>query len=160
VKKRIEFPLFELMLIIILLSVLIMFAFPKYESIGREARIRALKATVLNLEVVNRLLYSRAMIKGVHQNALQTTLVLGESDPNAYLVYGELRATGADLKRFLESDLIVYGQVDTENNIRLYLDRFKNNACYVNYQQADQKKSASGQVFIQKATYQVIANGC
>jgi len=160
VKKRIEFPLLELMLIIILLSVLVIFSFPKFVQVGIEARIEALNTTVMNLQSVNRLLYSRALIKGFQNNSLQATEALGEKDAGAYLVYGELRANEADLKRFLESDFIEYATINKMGVIRLYLDSKKNDACYVDYQQAKQEKTLDGQMIIQKASYEIKDTGC
>jgi len=160
VKKRIEFPLLELMLIIILLSVFVIFSFPKFVRVGVEARIEALNTTVMSLKSVNRLLYSRSLIKGVHENSLQETKTLGKKDAGAYLVYGELRAQESDLKRFLDSDFIEYSVTKTPGNIRLYLDGEKNDACYVNYQQAKQLKRLDGQTIIQKATYEIKNIGC
>jgi len=159
VKKRIEFPLLELMLIIILLSVLVIVSFPKFIRIGIEARIEALNTTVMNLESVNRLLYSRALIKGLHENALQETKALGAKSAGAYLVYGELRAQEADLKRFLDSDFIEYSLIKAPDSIRLYLDSEKNDACYVDYQQAKQQVR-NGKKIIQKATYKIKNIGC
>lgn len=176
-KKRIEFPLFELVLILILLSVLSIVAIPRFIGVGVEARVRALNATVLNLTLVNRLLYSRALIKGVEDNALQSTAIFADnrngdyfssaqSPPppqdsiEAYLVYGELRAQEADLQRYLESDLLVYGKHNRPGVIRLYLDIYENNSCYVDYQQAVLKRLADGQHLIQKATYKVKSSGC
>jgi len=158
-KKRIEFPLVELMLIIMLLSVLVIFSIPKFIEVGVEARIEALHTTVMNLRSVNRLLYSRASIKGVQDSALQETGTLSEKDAGAYLVYGELRAQKKDLQRFLESDFIEYVIIDRAGTIRLYLDGEKNNACYVDYQQAKQQV-AGGRTIIQKATYEIKNIGC
>ncbi|GLS90421.1 hypothetical protein GCM10007916_14880 [Psychromonas marina] len=159
-KKRIEYPLFEYVVIIILLFVVAIFALPKFIDVGIEARIKALNATVLSISSVNRMLYSRALIKGVQENALQTTDILGEKDAGAYLIYGELRAQEKDLQRFLDSDLIEYAPTNKEGVIRLYLDRFKNDACYLDYQQAAQKMMPNGRVAIQKATYRVKSTGC
>lgn len=159
-KKRIEFPLFEVMVIIILLSVLAFFALPKFIGVGIEARIKSLNATVLAISSANRMLYSRALIKGVQDNALQATALLSSKDAGAYLVYGELRAEEKDLKRFLESDFIEYGRANDKGAIRLYLDSFKNEACYVEYRQAVQKVMPDGQAIIQKASYRVKSTGC
>lgn len=159
-KKRIQFPLFELVLILIFLFILAVFAIPKFVEVGIETRIRALHSTALNLAAVNRLLYSRALIKGVHENALQDTDVLGSKDAGAFLVYGELRAEKSDLQRFLESDLIQYYKGDSLGGIRLYLDRHKSSGCYVYYHQAVQKKRADGQISIKKAIYRVRTVGC
>ena len=159
-KKRIEFPLAEMMLIVILLSILAFFALPKFVDVGIEACIKSLNATVLSLSSVNRMLYSRAVIKGVQNNALQSTDSLGEKDAGAYLVYGELRAKESDLKRFLEGDLVEYAATNESGVMRLYLDSFKNDACYLEYQQATQKVMPDGQVMIQKALYRVKSTGC
>lgn len=159
-KKRIEFPLFELMLIIILFLVLTIFAFPKFIGVGVEARIKALNATAFSLRSVNRILYSRALIKGVHNNALQTTEMLVEKDTGSYLVYGELRAQEHDIKQFLESDLTVYVKINRSGVVRLYLDNNQNNGCYIDYQQAQQRKLQNGQSIIQKATYTVNSFDC
>jgi len=160
VKKRIEYPLFEFVVIIILLFVLAIFALPKFIDVGIEARIKALNTTVLSISSVNRMLYSRALIKGVEDNELQKTDILSETDAGAYLIYGELRAQEKDLKRFLDSDFIEYAQTDKPGVIRLYLDRFKNDACYLDYQQATTKMLANGRIAIQKATYRVKSTGC
>jgi len=160
VKNRIEFPLFETVLIIILLSVLAIIAFPKFENIGVEARIGALNATVLNLNTLNRLLYSRSVIKGIQDNALQETDIFDTESAGAYLVYGELRAEKEDLKLFLESDLIVYGKGHHLGEVRLYLDSYKNSGCYVEYRQAEKIILPDGQTSIQKATYKVKSSGC
>lgn len=159
-KKRIEFPLVEMMLIIILLSILAFFALPKFVDVGIEARIKSLNATVLSISSLNRMLYSRAVIHGVQDNALQSTDALGEKDAGAYLVYGELRAQEKDLKHFLESDLVEYVATNEEGVIRLYLDSFKNDACYLEYHQATQKMMPDGQGAIQKARYRVKSTGC
>ena len=159
-KKRIEFPLFEAMMIIILLSVMAIIALPKFVDVGIEMRIKALNGVALNISSVNRLLYSRALIKGVQGNALQATEILGEKDADAYLVYGEIRATEEDLALFLENDSIEYSKTKRKGVIRLFLDRFKSDKCYVEYQQAKQKMMSDGKTKIIGATYKVKATGC
>lgn len=158
-KKRIEFPLVEVLVILILLFVLAIFALPKFMDVGTEARIKTLNMTALSLGSINRLLYSRAVIKGVQNNELQSTDILGEKDAGAYLVYGELRAQVEDLKRFADSGLIEYVPSKQPGKVRLYLDRYKNNGCYIDYQQA-QKFTIGGQVTFQRATYKVKSTGC
>lgn len=158
-KKRIEFPLVELLVVIILLFAIAIFALPKFMDVGTEARIKALNTTALNLGSVNRLLYSRAVIKGVQNKALQTTDIFGEKDAGAYLVYGELRAHPSDLKRFTDSGLIDYVATKQQGKIRLYLDHYQNDACYIDYYQA-QQVIEEGQQRIQKAHYKVKSTGC
>lgn len=160
VKKRIEFPLFELMMIIILLGTLAIFALPKYISISVEARVQTLNATILSLSSANRLLYSRAMIKGVEVNDLQSTDILGEEEQGAYLVYGELRAQKEDLKKFLDGDLIDYSETGQPGVIRLQLRFYKSEACYIDYHQAKPIKLSNEQTVIQKASYKIKSTGC
>lgn len=160
VKKPTEYPLFEFVVILILLFVFAIFALPKFTDVGIEARIKALNATVLSISSVNRMLYSRALIKGVEENVLQTTDIFGDKEAGAYLIYGELRAQEEDLKRFLEGEFLEYEETSGQGVIRLYLDHFKNDACYVDYQQAIQKIMPNGQLGIQKATYRVKSTGC
>ncbi|PKF60765.1 hypothetical protein CW745_12885 [Psychromonas sp. psych-6C06] len=159
-KKRIEFPLFELIVIIILLFILAVFALPKFVGVGVEARIKTLNATALNLDAVNRILYSRAVIKGLQDEPLLKTEVLGEKDAGGYLVYGELRAQEEDLKRFLEVGLYHFSVSQSPGVLRLYLDPFKNDGCYLDYIQATKLVSVSGEAKIQKAFYRIQSTGC
>lgn len=159
-RKRIHYPLFEFMAIVIFLFLLAVFAIPKFVEVGIEARIRALHSTALNLEAVNRLLYSRAVIKGVHKNALQDTEVFGSDNAGAFLVYGELRAEKKDLQHFLDSNSIQYYKGDSLGGIRLYLDRHKSSGCYIYYHQAVRKKLENGRTSIKKAIYRVRSVGC
>ncbi|PKG39196.1 hypothetical protein [Psychromonas sp. Urea-02u-13] len=159
-RKRIEFPLFELMTIIILLFLLVLVALPKFMDIGSEARIKALNAIALNLGSVNRLLYSRAVIKNVQQNTLQSTDILGGEDVGAYLVYGELRAQKEDLKQYIGNNLIDYELEKKENNIRIYFINYKNERCYIDYNQAHQVTSPDGEKVIKKAHSRIKSTGC
>ncbi|WP_022941491.1 hypothetical protein [Psychromonas hadalis] len=159
-KKRIEFPLLELILIIILLFTLAIFALPKVMDVGSEARIKTLNATALNLGSVNRLLYSRAVIKNVQNNVLQSTNILGKKEAGAYLVYGELRAQQNDLQLFLESTLFEYSEAKPQGRIHLYLGSYKNEACYINYQQARKIITEDGLNHIQRARYRIKSTGC
>lgn len=159
-KKRIQFPLFELMLILILLFVLAIFALPKFVDVGVEARISSLNTMAKNLNAINGLLYNRAMINGVQNNALQSTDVLGGNDVGAYLVFGELRAQETDLKRYLDSEYVVYDKGDSDGGIRLYLDSYKDSGCFLYYHQAILKEAGTAQAVIQKATYKVRSVGC
>lgn len=159
-KKRIEFPLIELILIIILLFILAIFSLPKFVDVGSEAHIKTLNSIALNLASVNRLLYSRAVIKNVHHNALQSTDVLGEKDAGAYLVYGELRAQKSDLKLFINSPLITYVKSKEQGKIHLYVNSDKDERCYITYQQAMKVTSIDGLVSIQKAGYIIKSTGC
>jgi Tfp pilus assembly protein FimT len=160
VRKRIEFPLFELMIVIILLFILAFVGLPKFMDVGSEARIKALNAIALNLSSVNRLLYSRAVIKNVQQNALQSTDILGGEDVGAYLVYGELRARQDDLKQYIGNNLIDYELEKKENNIRVYFINYKNERCYIDYSQAHQVTSADGEKLIKKARSRIKSTGC
>lgn len=159
-KKRIEFPLFELILLIIVLLTLIIFALPKWTDIGTEARIKALNATALNIGSANRLLYSRSVIKNTNKNALQDSNILGEEEAGAYLVYGELRANESDLGLFLDGDFIDYEGTKNEGEIRLYLGGYKNNRCHIIYYQAQQITDVDGQTSIKKAHSRVKSTGC
>ncbi|WP_413700841.1 hypothetical protein ACLKMH_03235 [Psychromonas sp. KJ10-10] len=91
-KKRIEFPLFEMTVIGILVFVLLIFALPKYMDVGREARIKTLNAVALNIDSVNRLMYSRATIKNLQHIPLQHSDVLAGDEVSINLVYGEIVA--------------------------------------------------------------------
>ncbi|MEI6898056.1 MAG: hypothetical protein V5786_11335 [Psychromonas sp.] len=159
-EKRIEFPLFELTVIIVLLLVLVVFSFPKFIEVGIEARIRALHATVLNLKAVNRLLYSRTLIAGREKSILQDAGFLDESDDGTYLVYGELRAQKNDVRHFLESDSLAYSKTKNTEILRLYLDQYKTPDCYIDYQQATGKVMLDGKYAIQRASYTVKTTGC
>lgn len=159
-KKRIQFPLVELMLLIILLFILAIFALPKFLDVGSEARIKTLNATVLSLSSVNRMLYSRAVIKNVQNVALQSTDLLGEKDAGAYLVFGELRAQQSDLEQFINSGMIEYVKSNKQGQIRLYLGRYKNESCYIRYQQADKTVADDGQILVRKARYKIKNTGC
>ena len=130
-KKRIEFPLFELTVIGILLFVLLIFALPKFMDIGREARIKTLYTVAQNLDAVNRLMYSRAVIKHVQNIALQHSSTLGGEE--VYLVYGELRAQQSDLINVAISPLIYFEKTDQSGEIRFYLKNYKNEGCYTRY---------------------------
>jgi hypothetical protein len=129
-------------------------------GVGIEARIRALDATVLNLKAINRLLYSRSLIAGIHNNALQATGVLDKNDTGAYLVYGELRAQKNDLQQFLENDSIGYSKTNRSEVLRLYLNHYKTDDCYIDYQQAQKKIMLDGKFAIQRARYTVKSVGC
>lgn len=159
-KKRIEFPLLELTLIIILFSMLALVAIPKWIDIGTEARIQTLSTIAVNLSSVNRMLYGRSVVKSVHNNALQATDILGEEDAGGYLVYGELRAQADDLKMFLNNSYISYSDTNHAGEVRLYLDNYKNEACYINYQQAKKVMKPDGQLFLQQARYRINSKGC
>ena len=159
-KKRIEFPLLELTLIIMLLSMVAFVALPKWMDVGSEARIKMLNATALNISSINRLLYSRALIKNVHNSALQSSDILGEKDAGVYLVYGELRAQKIDFKKYINSALIAYAKTDKPGELRLYLENYRNEACYINYQQAYPKLNLDGKISIQKARSRIKSTGC
>jgi Tfp pilus assembly protein FimT len=160
VKKRIQFPLFEVMMIVIMFSIMAILALPKFVDVGIEARIKTLNGVALNISSVNRLLYSRALIKGVQNKPLQATDILGEKDAGAYLVYGELRAQEDDLKLFLDNDVIQYSQTNKQGEIRLFLDSFENDKCYLDYYQAKEKLMPNGQTAIVKASYKIKRSGC
>lgn len=159
-KKRIKFPLLELTLIIIFFSMLALVAIPKWIDIGTEARIQTLSTIAVNLNTVNRLLYSRSVVKSVQNNALQSTDILGKDDAGAYLVYGELRAQADDLNVFLENSFIDYSETNQAGEVRLYLNNYKNQDCYINYQQADKVIKSDGQFSIQQARYRINSKGC
>lgn len=159
-KKRIEFPLVELMLLIILIAAIIFFAMPRYLDIGTEARIKSLNAIALNISSVNRLLYSRSVIKNVQLQAEQSSDILGEKDAGVTLVYGELGATKKDLMPYVNSILVNYVKTDKPGAIRLYFDNYRNEACYITYQQAYPEISDDGQTHIKKARYRVKSTGC
>ena len=159
-KKRIEFPLFELLSLIILLFVLAIFALPKFMDVGSEARIKTLNATALNLDSVNRLLYSRAVINNVQHNALQATDVLGEKDAGAHLVYGELRASIMDIRLFITSPLLGYASGVQKGKVRLYLENYRNERCYIEYYQASAENSSSVQIKIKRAYTRIQSSGC
>tara|TARA_R110001583_G_scaffold51161_2_gene159700 strand:+ start:23404 stop:23895 length:492 start_codon:yes stop_codon:yes gene_type:complete len=158
VKKRIEFPLFELTAISILLSVLLIFALPKFVDVGREARIKTLNAVAQNLDAVNRLMYSRAVIKNVQNVPLQHSAVLGGEDADVYLVYGELRAEQNDLSNIGISPLISFEKTNQSEEIRLYLKNYQNEGCYINYHQAslvDDVNTPTVSPAIKKAHYDI-----
>lgn len=159
-KKRIEFPLLELTLIIILFSMLALVAIPKWMDIGTEARIQTLNTVAVNLSSVNRMLYGLSVIKSVQNNALQSTDTLGKDNTGAYLVYGELRAQADDLKLFMDNIFIDYSETNHPGEVRLYLNNYKNEACYINYQQADKVITANGQSSVQQARYRINSKGC
>ena len=159
-KKRIEFPLVEFLLLLILLFVLAIFALPKFLDVGSEARIQALNATALNIGSVNRLLYSRAVINNVQNSALQSTDVLGANEAGAHLVYGELRAQQADLEQYINNILIAYEQPGTAGELRLFFDNYKSEACYITYYQASLETDLVGKSSIKKAFYRVKSTGC
>jgi Tfp pilus assembly protein FimT len=160
VKKRIEFPLFELIVVIILLFVLAIFALPKFLDVGSEARIKTLNAVALNLSIVNRLLYSRAVIKNVHNVALQNSVILGGQDAHFFLVYGELRAQQIDLEKVLNSSLIKFSQTAKPGEIRFYLENYKNDACYIRYQQASINTNSDAKASIKRASYRIKSSEC
>lgn len=159
-RKRIEFPLFELMLVVILLFFIVIFAFPKYMDVGSEARIKTLNAIALNIDAVNRLLYSRSLIKNVQRNTLQSTDVLGEKDAGAYLVYGELRSQKNDLKKFIDNELISFVQGNNLQSIRLYLSNYKNERCYIDYYQVYQVDALDKHSSIKRAYSRIKSTGC
>jgi Tfp pilus assembly protein FimT len=160
VKKRIEFPLFELIVVIILLFVLAVFALPKFWDVGREARIKTLNAVALNLGTVNRLLYSRAVIKNVQNMALQSTDVLGGEETGVYLVYGELRAQPSDLKKYVTSPLITFSQMTKSGEVRFFLENYKNDACYISYREASLITDSDYKPSIKRAYYRIKSTGC
>jgi len=160
VKKRIEFPLLELLLLIILLFVLAVFAIPKLLDVGSEARIKALNAVALNISSVNRMLYSRAVIKSVQNTPLQGTDVLGEKEAGAHLVYGELRAQQEDLEQYIGNVLFSYETTGKAGEVRLFFDNYKSEACYIVYQQASLIANPVGQDSIQKAFSRIKSIGC
>ena len=160
VRKRIEFPLFELILIIILLFVLVFFGVPKFMDVGSEARIKTLNAIALNISSVNRLLYSRSVIKNVQHNNLQSTDILGKEDAGAYLVYGELRAQEEDLKQFIDNGLMTYVQGNNLHHIRLYLNNYNNERCYIDYYQAHHINALQGQGSLKRAYSRIKSTGC
>jgi len=158
-KKRIEFPIVELLVIIILLFVLVIFGLPKMLDVGSEARIKTLNATALNISAVNRLLYSRAVINGIQKYDLQNTDILGK-DAGVHLVYGELQANEDDLSHYIDSTLFKYSPSEKEGEIRLYFINYQNESCYITYSQAQQILTADGQASIQNATVKIKRTGC
>lgn len=159
-KKRIEFPMVELILVLILLSVLAVFALPKMMDIGTEARIKTLNATALNISAINRLLYSRALINGIEHHAQQSTDILGEKDTGVNLVYGELRATEHDLSQYIESTLFTYSSTNKSGEVRLYFIHYHHKSCYISYRQAQKKTTIDGQTLLQNATTKITSTGC
>lgn len=159
-RKRIEFPLFELLVIIILMLVLVVFALPKFLDVGREVRINTLNTIALNLSSVNRLLYSRAVIKNIQEVALQSTDILGGQDKGVYLVYGELRAQQSDLQHYINSPLIKYSQNHQPGEIRLYLQNYKSEACYISYYEANLTSIHDSSAVVNGAYYRIKSAGC
>jgi MSHA pilin protein MshA len=163
VKKRIEFPLFELVVIGILLFVVLIVALPKFIDVSREARIKTLNAVVQNLEAVNRLMYSRAVIKNVQNVALQHSDVLGGEVINVYLVYGELRAEPVDLMNVTISPLIILEKTKQPGEVRFYLKNYQKEGCYIDYQQAyliNNLRPDSVSPIINRAQYHVNSINC
>ena len=158
-KKRIEFPIFELLAILILLFALVIFGLPKMMDVGTEARIKTLNATALNILAINRLLYSRAIINGIQKHDLQSTDILGK-DAGAHLVYGELQAHENDLSHYIDSTLFKYSLTQKQGEIRLYFINYQNEFCYITYSQAKQTLTTNGQVSIQPATVKIKSTGC
>lgn len=160
-KKRIEFPLFEMTVIGILLFVLLTFALPKFVDVGREARIKTLNAVAMNIDSVNRLMYSRAIIKNLQHIALQHSDVLGGDQANVNLAYGEIAAEQSDLINVVSSTLITFEKTQQPGEIRLYLKNHRNEGCYINYQQARTlQDSNTSTPMIKKASYYIQTDDC
>lgn len=98
-KKNKGFTLVELVIVIVILGILAVTAAPRFLNLGGDARAGTLEAVRGSLESAGAMVFSKAILQGVENDAVETV-----TNPNVDVVFGYPAATVAALTAVLELD--------------------------------------------------------
>ncbi|WP_185962533.1 type II secretion system protein [Thalassomonas sp. M1454] len=100
--KNFGFTLIELVIVIVLLGILAATVAPKFIDLSGDANRAKIEAMGGALLSANEIIFSKSVIKGVHNEEDMDAAVLNPNYAGARLMYGEMQADEVTLKMFVE----------------------------------------------------------
>ena len=98
-KRNQGFTLVELVIVIVILGILAVTAAPRFLNLSGDARAGTLEAVRGSLESAGAMVFSKAILQGVENDAIETV-----TNPDVAVVFGYPAATVAALSAVLELD--------------------------------------------------------
>ncbi|WP_153914745.1 prepilin-type N-terminal cleavage/methylation domain-containing protein [Shewanella sp. TC10] len=117
--KQAGFTLVELVVVIIILGILAVVAAPKFINLQGDARVSSLAGMQSAIKGANTLVYSKASLAGVENEANVTDLDIG-TGTDLFTAYGYVVASELDLDNVLQAD---FNSAISETDPTMAVDR-------------------------------------
>lgn len=106
--KQRGFTLIELVIVIVILGILAVTAAPKFINLKGDAHLANLQGVKASIQSANTAIYSKALIKGITDEAAQTINIgSGGTEDNVTIDFGYLANNAASVANALDLDAVI-----------------------------------------------------